>query len=91
MEIDISDRRRLVNRTFKSVHFLIAFGFLIFGLVEFVSNPPYFDGYGDAKASQKQLPEDLFQVLKFKNILYIIYIYLTYYMCKSVKFLRDLE
>jgi hypothetical protein len=51
------------------VHILIAFGFLIFGLVEFVSNPPYFDGYGDAKASQKQLPEDLFQVL----IIHILY------------------
>lgn len=61
MEIDISYRQRLVNRTFQTVHILIAFGFLIFGLVEFVSNPPYFDGYGDAKASQKQLPEDLFQ------------------------------
>ncbi len=56
----MSDRRQLVNRTFKTVHFLIAFGFLIFGLVKFVSNPPYFD----AKALQKQLPEDWFQVLK---------------------------
>jgi hypothetical protein len=46
MEIDISYRQRLVNRTFQTVHILIAFGFLIFGLVEFVSNPPYFDGYG---------------------------------------------
>jgi hypothetical protein len=63
MEIDISNRRRFLYLIFQAVHFVIALGFLIFGLVEFVSNPPYFDGYGDAKASQKQLPKDLFQLV----------------------------
>ncbi|XP_028397926.1 uncharacterized protein LOC114521626 [Dendronephthya gigantea] len=61
MEIDLSDRRQLLNIAIQVFHCLIALGFLIFGLVEFVSNPPYFDGYGDARASQKQLPENLFQ------------------------------
>ena len=56
------DLRRLLVTTLQVVHFLIAFGFLCFGITEFVSNPPYFDGYGDAKASQEQLPKGLFQV-----------------------------
>ena len=68
MEIDLSDRRQLLNIAFQAFHCLIALGFLIFGVVEFVSNPPYFDGYGDAKASQEQLPENLFQV---KCIVYV--------------------
>lgn len=78
MEIDVSDRRRLVNLVFQTLHFLVAFGFLIFGLVEFVSNPPFFDGYGDAKViSQKQLPEDSFQVMRkyHFDILYYVFAY----------------
>ena len=73
MEIDLSDRRRLFNRVFQTLHFLVAFGFLTFGLVEFVSNPPFFDGYGDAKISQKQLPEDSFQVIIISYLLAIGY------------------
>ena len=77
MEIDVSDRRRLVNLVFQTLHFLVAFGFLIFGLVEFVSNPPFFDGYGDAKGFRKQneLPEDSFQVRE--NIILTFY---TFYI-----------
>lgn len=62
MRINIFKEKRLIYLFFQIFHFLFAFGFLIFGLIEFVSNPPYFDGYGDAKDSQKQLPKDLFQV-----------------------------
>ena len=78
----MSNRRRVANLCFQTIHFLIAFGFLLFGLVEFVSNPPFFDGYGDAKASQKQLPEDLFQVLLKLSYMYFVYICVYYvYVC----------
>lgn len=53
--------RRLLYMGLQVLHFVIAFGFLCFGVVEFVNNPPYFDGYGDAKDSRKLLPKDLFQ------------------------------
>lgn len=53
--------RRLLYKALQVMHFVIAFGFSCFGVVEFVNNPPYFDGYGDAKDSQKQLPKGLFQ------------------------------
>lgn len=49
-------------------HFLVAMAFLWAGIVEFIKNPPYFDGYGDA-STLNDLPEGLFEVKVSKLLL----------------------
>lgn len=90
------DLRRLLVTTLQVVHFLIAFGFLCFGITEFVSNPPYFDGYGDAKASQEQLPKGLFQndpritdkshILRFMDLPILLMLLAYFAVCCWLKF-----
>lgn len=52
------------------LHFLVVLGFLWAGIVEFISNPPFFDAYGDA-ATRNSLPEGLFEVNNLDRIDFI--------------------
>lgn len=49
------------SKCLQIIHFAIVISYLCAGLIEFVNNPPIFDGYGDA-LSKNKLPEGILQV-----------------------------
>ena len=49
------------SKCLQIIHFTIVISYLCAGLIEFVNNPPIFDGYGDA-LSKNKLPEGILQV-----------------------------
>lgn len=50
-----------LSKCLQVIHFMIVMSYLCAGLIEFVNNPPIFDGYGDA-LSKNKLPEGILLV-----------------------------
>ena len=55
--------RYLLKLSFQTVHIMVAFGFLVLALVEFVRDPPYFDAVASPRhANTTNIPKDTFYV-----------------------------
>uniref|UniRef100_A0A1X7SH14 Uncharacterized protein n=1 Tax=Amphimedon queenslandica TaxID=400682 RepID=A0A1X7SH14_AMPQE len=63
--VRLGGARYLLKLSFQTVHIIVAFGFLVLAVVEFVRDPPYFDAVASPRhANTTNIPKDTFYVSK---------------------------